>query len=165
MGAVANFLRERLENRINELFDKQKLEDEFQGYGSKDTLRISEFTFNFLQELMITYAFQNKLIQDNQLPKDRTEWSDEQKKKEALHKQRFVAAELKIKNLTLMFFESMISLGTAMHSTLEFFGKKLYNVNFAAAWSFEEKELFFKHVEFILFGKTSPLRSILQFTM
>ena len=60
------FMFNRLKNRIDQIFLKQELnDDKWQGYGSKDIYRISEFLFNFLQELMITYALQNKIIQDN----------------------------------------------------------------------------------------------------
>jgi hypothetical protein len=36
--------------------DKQKIEDEFQGFGSEENQRLCEFSFNYLQELMVNYA-------------------------------------------------------------------------------------------------------------
>jgi len=48
-----------------------------QGFGQVDGFRTSEFIFNFLQELMIVFAYQKKLIVDNKLPENKDDFTDE----------------------------------------------------------------------------------------
>ena len=73
------------------LANKSELNDEsFQGYGSVDALRTSEFIFNFNQELMVTYAYQKKLVIDNKLPENKDDWTDDQKSR---HQQMVRRAE------------------------------------------------------------------------
>ena len=50
------------------------------------TLKLHEFMSNYLTELMVTYAHQNKILIDNKLPEKREDWTDEQKKKEEVIK-------------------------------------------------------------------------------
>lgn len=130
----------RLKNRIDQIFLKQELnDDKWQGYGSKDIYRISEFLFNFLQELMITYALQNKIIQDNQLPDKRDDYTEEQKKKEDLIRRKFKDAEDKIARLTSIFFETMVTWGQTTKETLKYMGNKFYTLNLSTDWTEDEK--------------------------
>ena len=54
---VGERIKERISVKIEGMFnDKQKIEDDFQGFGSEENQRLCEFSFNYLQELMVNYA-------------------------------------------------------------------------------------------------------------
>ena len=55
--AVGELLQERVSQKMEAAFsDRTKIEDEFQGYGSEETMRLCEFTVGFLQELMVNFG-------------------------------------------------------------------------------------------------------------
>lgn len=85
--------------------DKTKIEDEFQGYGSEETQRMCEFSFMFLQELMVTYGSQKKSILENQPTPDAPE---DQAQNEAKKAKNLAAAEEKVEKLNELFYNCMI---------------------------------------------------------
>lgn len=161
------FLSERICKRFDRMIaNKEELSDEaFQGFGSTDALRTSEFVFNFNQELMVTFAYQKKLIADNTLPDKKEDWTDEQKsRQDQINRKKEVAKE-EVAQLEKMFFETMIEVGKNVRKNLDQIAPKLIKLRLADDWTSENKTNFFNNIEAMLFGKLSLLRSIMQFTM
>lgn len=161
------FLSERICKRFDRMLtNKEELSDEtFQGFGSTDALRTSEFVFNFNQELMVTFAYQKKLIADNTLPENKEDWTDEQKsRQDQINRKKEIAKE-EVESLEKMFFETMIEVGKNVKKNLDEIAPKLIKLKLADDWNNENKTNFFHNIEAMLFGKLSLLRSIMQFTM
>ena len=79
MYQATKFLSQRIQRRLEHMVeDVNNVNDEtLQGFGQVDGFRTSEFIFNFLQELMIVFAYQKKLIVDNKLPENKDDFTDE----------------------------------------------------------------------------------------
>lgn len=97
-------IQERLGEKLRQMFsNKARIEDEFQGFGSEETLRLCEFNFNFYQELMVNYGNQQKIICENKADENNEDEKAEAKKL----KTRRIAQE-KSDKLNDMLYNSVI---------------------------------------------------------
>ena len=92
---------------------------------------------NYLTELMVTYAQQNKILIDNKLPEKREDWTDEQKKKEEVIKKNLQKATDKRKALTQAFFDMMVFVCKSFKNICIKLGEQIYAFN-PEGWSEED---------------------------
>ena len=165
MDETGALLAERLRRRIDAMVAAAgSANDAPQGYGSEETLVLSEFASTFLQELMVTYCLQSKIILDNELPENPEDVPEALKRKEDTMRKNAREAKAKRDGLTFMLFESMISICRSVKELCEHLGRKLYTLELTG-WSEDDRRGLFKGLDFIMTGKFSLLRCVALFVM
>lgn len=70
---------QRINQRVEEMLeDKDKIEDDFGGFGTEETQALAEFSHSFVQELLAKYGNHIKALLDNVAP-EKPEDEDKEK--------------------------------------------------------------------------------------
>ena len=88
------------------LASKDDIEDDFQGYGSEETLRLCEFLYNCIHELLITFGTAKRAILENQPDKNASREQAQQEQKKALI---LADSKAKIERLNNLVYEIMVT--------------------------------------------------------
>ena len=164
LGVVGELIEERMLGRMQAMFsDKTKIEDEAQGDGSEETMRLCEFSFNFLQELMVNYGNQQKAIVDNQPDKDAGD-SDETQKKEQKKAKALEAATARLAALNDLLYACMIESCKRFRSIFKAMSEEMLTADFAGYGEDDLRNLITK-LDGLATGKYSLLKAIMMFAL
>ena len=164
-GVVGERIEERMLGKMQAMFsDKTKIDDEAQGFGSEETMRLCEFTFNFLQELMVNYGNQVKMIQDNQPDPNATGNADEVQKEAAKKAKALESATARLEALNDLLYECMVRSCRTFRSIFKAMSGLMLTTDFSA---FEEGDLrnLITKLASLATGKFSLLKAITMFAL
>ena len=140
--------------------DKQKIEDDFQGFGSEENQRLCEFSFNYLQELMVNYANAQKAILDNKRDENNLGSEEQEAKKAAKLKE----AQDTVEKLNDHLYNTMIKACEILKDNMKMLAKLMTASEFPDYDENEIKSVFTK-LDTLLTGKFSILKAIMILAM